>query len=95
MTPTDIASVVVAGCLSLSQLVTQLKPVWGKLPKAVALLCPVALVVLPQVADAAGYVKTEVDLAHFVVYALGVTVPAVIAALTGKQLPPAPPSDQA
>jgi len=91
MTPVDIAADVVAGCLVVTQFVTSLKPLWAKLPTWLSVLCPVAVVCLPQVADAAGLVATEQGLVQLVVTAGVLLVPAVVAAETGKP-PAAPPA---
>ena len=89
MTPTDIAADVVAACLLATQFVSSLKPVWAKLPKWLAVLAPVVVSLLPQVADAAGLVKTEQGLVQLIVTAAVLLVPAIVAAEGGTTTPPA------
>lgn len=89
MTPTDIAADIVAGCLLVTQFVSGLKPIWAKLPKWLAVLVPVVVSLLPQVADAAGLVKTEQGLVQLIITSAVLLVPAIVAAEGGTTTPPA------
>jgi len=82
MTPTDIAAYVASGCLAATRLVSAAQPLWQKLPKWLAVVAPVLVLALPQVADAAGLVKTGTDLTTFVITSVALLLPGIAAAET-------------
>ncbi len=81
MSPFDIAAVVGAVAVAATRLLKSAAPLWAKLPKPVAAALPVLVAALPQVADMAGVVKSEIDLVNFGVLALALLVPGVEAAV--------------
>lgn len=76
-TVVDVLSYVAAGALAGSKLISAVQPLWAKLPRAVAVLAPVLVLALPQIAGAAGLVKTDVDLVQFVVTSVALLVPGI------------------
>lgn len=88
MTIIDIVADIVAASLVITQFITALKPIWSKLPKWLAVLMPVLVVCLPQLADAASLVKTGQGLIQFGITAVVVLVPAIVAAETNKTAAP-------
>ena len=80
MTPTDIAAHVVAGCVAASRLITVVQPVWAKMPKWLAAVMPVLVLMLPQVADLAGVIKTQTDLLQFGIVSAALLLPGIAAA---------------
>jgi len=57
----EIASLVSAGALGATRLLTVAKPFWEKLPKGFAALVPAACIMLPQLASQMGLVHTTMD----------------------------------
>lgn len=76
----DIVAYVIAGCMAASRAITALQPLWAKLPKWLAVLMPVFVLTLPQIASAAGLVKTSVDLVQFIIVTIALLVPGIAAA---------------
>ena len=81
MTPVDVAATVGAVCLAGSRLISALKPFWDKLPRPLTVIAPVLVLALPQVADAAGLVHTDVDLMNFVITAVALLAPGLAEAV--------------
>ena len=67
--------------LGVSRVLKVASPLWSKMPKVVAAALPAVAVLLPQVADAFGVVKTEMDLVSACVFAVALLVPGVEAAV--------------
>lgn len=81
MTVLDIAAGVAAVALAGSRLVSALQPFWKKLPRPLAVLAPVLVLALPQVADAAGLVKTDESFVTFLITAVALLAPGVAEAV--------------
>lgn len=84
MSIVDVAATIGAVCVAGSRLVSALQPFWKKLPRSLAVLAPVLVLSLPQVADAAGIVKTDVDLVNFLITAVALLAPGVAEAIDDK-----------
>lgn len=81
MSLVDVAATVAAVATAGSRLVSALKPFWSKLPRPLTVLAPVVVLALPQVADAAGLVKTDTDFVSFVITAVALLAPGVAEAV--------------
>ena len=51
LSPVDVASYVSAGALAATKLISVCKPVWNRMPKWLAVMLPVLVLALPQVAQ--------------------------------------------
>jgi len=80
MSTVDIAATVAAVALAASRVLSVTQPLWAKLPKWLAVAVPVLVLALPQVASAAGLVKSDVDFVNFCVTAVALLVPGIAAA---------------
>lgn len=77
MTVIDIASVVVSVLLGASRLLTVAKPLWAKLPRAVAVAVPVVVACIPQLVEQLGLAKSALDLTTTLVFAAALLVPGI------------------
>ncbi len=77
LTPIEIAAFVAAGALSASKLISAAKGLWDKLPRPVAVLLPVLVACLPQIAAAAGLVKVEGDLVTLGIASVALLLPGI------------------
>jgi uncharacterized membrane protein YjjP (DUF1212 family) len=84
LTPVEIAADVAAGVLAASKLVTAVQPLWAKLPKWLAVVLPVLVMDLPQVAAAFGLVQTNVDLTMAIVTSVAMLLPGIAEAEAAK-----------
>jgi hypothetical protein len=73
--PVSAASLVAAGALALTRLLTTAKPLWDRLPASLQGLLPVLVLVLPQVAASAAGVHTSLDLVNLLVLAAALILP--------------------
>ena len=89
LTLIDVVTYGAAGCLALSRILTVAQPLWGKLPKWLAVVVPVLVTALPQLASALGLVHTDVDLSQFAVTAVALLVPGITAAERASTATPA------
>jgi hypothetical protein len=90
LTPIEIAADVVAGLLAASKLVSVVQPLWAKLPRWAAVVLPVLVMDLPQVAGAFGLVKTGTDLTMAIVASVALLLPGVAEAELAPAAPPPP-----
>lgn len=81
MSIVDVAATVAAVATAGSRLISALNPFWKALPRPLTVLAPVLVLALPQVADAAGLVKTDVDFVSFVITAVALLAPGVAEAV--------------
>lgn len=77
LNPVDVAATVAAVSLAATRLLSTAQPLWAKLPRFLAVVCPVLVLSLPQIAQAAGLVHTDVDLANFAVMSVALLVPGI------------------
>lgn len=75
--PVSAASLIGAGVLALSRLLTTLKPVWDRFPALLQGLFPVLVLVLPQIAAAALGVHTSIDLVNLIALSIALVLPGV------------------
>ncbi len=75
--PISLASLIGAGALALSRLLTTLKPVWDRLPALLQGLVPVLVLVLPQIAAAAAGVHTSIDLVNLIALSVALVLPGI------------------
>lgn len=73
--PVTLASLIGAGALAATRLLTTLKPVWDRLPASLQGLFPVLVLVLPQIAAAALGVHTSLDLINLVLLSVALVLP--------------------
>lgn len=98
LTPVDIASYVSAGALAMTKLISVCKPVWNRLPKWLAVVLPVLVLVLPQVAQFFVGATTSRELFAAFITSLALLMPGLAEAppYRGAGLPPEsgePPKD--
>lgn len=77
LSPIEIGAAIAAGVLAASKLVTAAQGLWDKLPRPLAVVMPVLVLALPQVAAAAGLIKVEGDLVTFAVTAVALLLPGI------------------
>lgn len=77
LSPVEIAAYVIAACMSLSKLISACQVLWNKLPRWLAVLAPVLVAALPQVANLAGLIKTQSDLLTFCISAVALLLPGI------------------
>lgn len=77
LSPVEIAAYVASGALAASKLVSAAQGLWAKLPRPLAVVMPVLVLCLPQVAAAAGLVKTEGDLVTLGITAVALLLPGI------------------
>lgn len=70
-----LASLIGAGALALTRLLTTAKPIWDRLPASLQGLLPALVLVLPQIAAQAAGVHTSLDLANLLVLAVALILP--------------------
>lgn len=75
LTPIDIASYVSASALAASKLISVCKPLWNRLPKWLAVLLPVLVLALPQIAQFFAGAKTSSELLAAFVTSLALLMP--------------------
>lgn len=75
--PVTAASLIAAGVLALTRLLTTLKPVWERFPALLQGLFPVLVLVLPQIAAAALGVHTSLDLVNLIALSVALVLPGV------------------
>jgi hypothetical protein len=75
--PVSAASLVAAGALALTRLLTTAKPLWDRLPASLQGLLPVLVLVLPQIAASAAGVHTSLDFINLLVLAIALILPGV------------------
>ena len=80
LSPVEIGAYVAAGVLAASRLVSVTADLWAKLPRPVAVIFPVLVACLPQIAAQAGLVKTEGDLLTLAIGAVALLLPGIAAA---------------
>ena len=81
----DIASMVVAGSLAVSKIITAAQPLWAKLPRWLAVALPVLVLDLPQVAAAFGLVQTGTSITTAIITSLALLAPGLAEAETSKE----------
>lgn len=77
LTPLEIGADIAAVALAATKLLSSAQALWDKLPRAVAVALPVLVAMLPQVAAAAGLVKTEGDLLTLALTSAALLVPGI------------------
>lgn len=92
LTPVEIAADVVAGVLAASKLISVFQPLWNKLPRWVAVVAPVLVLDLPQVANAFGLVKTGTDLTSALIASVALLLPGLAEAELVPAPAPTPPA---
>lgn len=75
LTVLDIASTVAAGLLAASKLLTAAQPLWQKLPRVVAVLLPVLVLDIPQVAQAIAGAETGTSLVTALITSVALLLP--------------------
>jgi hypothetical protein len=70
MSPVEIAFLVVSVLMLLSRFVSACKPLWGWMPKVVAVLLPPVVLMLPHLADLWHQTTTLGDLMWYLIAAL-------------------------
>lgn len=69
MSPVEIAAAIVSVLMLASRFVQAAKPVWDRMPKAVAVVLPPAVALVPQVVDLLNQTKTVSDLVTYLIAA--------------------------
>ena len=77
LTIPDIAADVTAGALAISRVIKVLKPFWGKLPTWLAVVLPVFVLDLPQIAAVFAPAATGTDLITATVTSLALLLPGI------------------
>jgi hypothetical protein len=81
----DIASMIAAGSLAVSKIITAAQPLWAKLPRWLAVALPVLVLDLPQVAAAFGLVQTGTSITTAIITSLALLAPGLAEAETSKE----------
>lgn len=71
MSPVEIATAVVSVLMVASRFVQAAKPLWDRLPRAVAVVLPAAVALVPQIIDLLSQSKTAIDLTTNLIAAAG------------------------
>lgn len=77
LSPVEIGAAIAAGALSATKLISACQNLWAKLPRPLAVVMPVLVLALPQVAAAAGLIKVEGDLVTFGITAVALLLPGI------------------
>ncbi len=84
LTAVDVAALVATGALSLSKLLSVAKPLWSKLPRWAAVLLPVFVLDLPQIAASFGLVQTGTSITTAIITSLALLAPGIAEAEEAK-----------
>jgi hypothetical protein len=69
MTPVEIALGIVSVLMLISRFLQAAKPAWDRLPKAIAVLLPPIVALIPQIVDLVNQTKTWSDLVNYLIAA--------------------------
>lgn len=77
LSPIEIGAYIASGAIASTRLLSLTQSLWNRLPRPVAVVLPVLIAALPQVASAAGLIKTGTDLVTFGIAAIALLLPGV------------------
>lgn len=91
MTPVEIVAVIVSVLMLVTRFLQSAKPIWDRLPKAVAVMLPPIVALIPQVVDLLNQTKTWADLVNYLIAAFAMVVVGLFP--KSNSAPTPPPSD--